>query len=167
MLWKEKLNQLGFTEETAPNMVKKAIKELRSFEKGLESVNAKLSKGGLSERRVAELEEEAETYRSAIEGQDGVICRKIEVWDKNKEKYAELGKRLSPKKKQSSNEPPEITPPSAPPVEVIVDTPPVEPQNPPANEVVVEKKSKAGTVALFLILGVLSFGAYNYLKNER
>ncbi len=159
MSWKEKLNQLGFTEETAPNMVKKAIKELRSFEKGLEITEAKLSKGGLSEKKTAELEEEAETYRSAIESQNEVVSRKIDVWDRNKEKYAELGKRLTPKKKQGSSEPPQETPP--------VETPAQTPMETPAATPPVEKKSKAGAVALFLILGVLSFGAYNYLKNDR
>ena len=171
MTWEEKLQQLGLTEQTAPNMVRKAINELRSYEKALQSAQKKLESSSLSERKRQQLEEEVSTYETAIEAQQGVILRKMEVWDKNKDRYAQMGRNLKPKTGKQG-EPTGGTPPAepaggTPPAEPAGGTPPAEPAGgtPPAEPA----KSTTGTgtkVALFLLIGILSFGAYNYFKNN-
>ena len=158
MSWNEKLKQLGFTEETAPNMVKKAIKELRGFERYLADTEKKLQSGGISERKQQDLEDEAETYRAAIEQQGEVVSRKIDIWNKNKDTYAALGHRLKSNKKQETATATHTSTTSAAPSKTITIS---------ANDASKKKKSGAAAVVLFLVLGVLSFGAYNYLKNDK
>jgi len=167
MAWQQKLKASGIHDSNMPNMIKKAIKDLKILENRIVQIDDTLEKGEISDIRKGELEEERDTIIESIEAQEEVISDKIDKWNRNKDMYLAKGEKmktaLAQKRNGQTKETKQATqtqqtpPPPQPPAEAIE----VE-----AEEIKPTKSSGIGKIGLFILLGVLSFGAYNYLKNN-
>jgi DNA repair exonuclease SbcCD ATPase subunit len=170
MSWKAKLQSYGLTEETAPNLVKKAIAEKKQVEKEAKNLKEQLESGNLSDEQRAEIEETLQDVPDALKQADANILKKVEYWERMKDSWAASGEKLKamgrgrPKKNQAEKgqqveeqkpKPPE---PPQPPVQQVVEL--------EAEEIKPTKSGGFGKIGVFLLLGLLSFGAYNYLKNN-
>jgi len=173
MSWQEKLQDAGIDESSMPNMVKKAVNDLKAFQKEADKITTLLERDDLSESKRQQLEDDYDTLVESIENQEDVIEKKIEQWNKNKDGYAARGEKLAAArlaKKQAkggatsgSNPTPQAQPP--------------QPPQPPANvepilvnaEEVKDEPKKSGGWGWLLLIGVVaiaSLGAINLSKDE-
>jgi len=170
MAWQQKLKASGIDDSNMPNMIKKAIKDLKILENRIGQIDDTLEKGEISDIRKGELEEERDTIIESIEAQEEVISDKIDKWNRNKDMYLAKGEKMKSalaqkrngqtketKENKETTQTQQAPPPPQPPAEAIE----VE-----AEEIKPTKSSGIGKIGLFILLGVLSFGAYNYLKNN-
>jgi hypothetical protein len=174
MSWQQRLSEVGLTESTLPNMIKKAVNDLKAFQKEAAKINSQLESDSLSDRKREELEEAYDTLVESIESQEQVIEKKIDQWEKNKDGYAARGEalkaaRMAKKGEKVQSQPQAQEPPQAP-QGVVVTTPPAqnEPISVEAEEVKpTEKKSSGlGWLVLIGIVAIASLGAINLSKNE-
>jgi DNA gyrase/topoisomerase IV subunit A len=173
MSWQEKLQDAGIDESSMPNMVKKAVNDLKAFQKEANRITNLLEKDDLSESKREQLEEDYDTLVESIENQEEVIEKKIEQWNKNKDGYAARGEKLAAARlakqqaKGGATSGSNPTPQSQPP----------QPPQPPANvepilvnaEEVKDEPKKSGGWGWLLLIGVVaiaSLGAINLSKDE-
>lgn len=170
MSWQTRLEAIGIDESNMPNMIKKAIKDLYSFQSTKEKLESLLERDDLSDNKREQYEDEVETLEESIEAQEEVIEKKIALWEKNKhiyeantEKLRAMGKaRKGIKVAKTTSEP---TPAPAP--EGVVVTPPAPPQPPqPATDPAPKKKGGIGWIAIGLVVAVLTAGAVIINKDE-
>ena len=168
MSWQTQLEALGIDDSNMPNMIRKAIKDLYSFQSTKEKLESLLERDDLSDNKREQYEEEVETLEESIEAQEEVIERKIALWEKNKSVYeANTQKLVAAAKarkggKVAKAEPTPSTPPPAP--AGVVATPIVEPTTP-----VVEtpkKKSSLGWIIAGIAVAVLTAGAVILKRDE-
>lgn len=173
MSWKAKLQSHGLTEETAPNLVKKAIAEKNEIEREAQELKEQL-KTNISEEEKEEILEALGDVPDALKEADAIILKKVMYWEKMKDTWAGAAERFKESKK-GRGRPPKNTAEQgqqvAQPKPQTQQAPPQPPSNPKvieleAEEIKPSKKSGFGKIGVFLLLGVLSFGAYNYLKNN-
>lgn len=175
MSWQQRLAEVGLDESNLPNMIKKAVNDLKAFQKEASKISTQLESDSLSDRKREELEEAYDTLVESIESQEEVIEKKIDQWEKNKDGYAARGEALKAarmaKKGQkaqgqqtSTNEPPQA------PQGVTVTTPPAqqEPIAVVAEEIKPTEKKGGGWGWLVLVgvVAIASLGVINLSKNE-
>jgi DNA gyrase/topoisomerase IV subunit A len=175
MSWQEKLQDAGIDESSMPNMVKKAVNDLKAFQKEADKITTLLERDDLNESKRQQLEDDYDTLVESIENQEEVIEKKIEQWNKNKDGYAARGEKLAAarlaKKQAKGGATSDATPtPQAQP------QPPQPPQPPTSVEPIVvnaeevkDEPKKSGGWGWLLLIGVVaiaSLGAINLSKDE-
>ena len=170
MSWQEKLQDVGLTESNMPNMVKKAVNELKAFQKEADKITNLLERDDLSDNKREQLEEDYDNLVASIENQEDVIEKKIEQWNKNKDGYAARGEKLAAARlaKQQAKAGAQVsstqaTPPQPPQPPVVAQAISVEAEeikNPP------KKSSGWGWLVLIGVVAIASLGAINLSKDE-
>lgn len=172
MSWQTQLEAIGIDDSNMPNMIRKAIKDLYSFQSTKEKIEALLERDDLSDGKREQYEEEVETLEASIEAQEEVIEKKIALWEKNKLVYeantqklkaaaqAKKGIKVAKATPQPASEP---APPPAP-AGVVVSSP--APPQPPASDPAPKKKGGFGWIALALVVAVLTAGIIIINKDE-
>lgn len=170
MSWQEKLQDVGLTESNMPNMIKKAVNELKAFQKEADKITNLLERDDLSDNKREQLEEDYDNLVASIESQEDVIEKKIEQWNKNKDGYAARGEklaaaRLAKQQAKAGGQVPstQATPPQPPQPPVVAQAISVEAEeikNPP------KKSSGWGWLVLIGVVAIASLGAINLSKDE-
>jgi chromosome segregation ATPase len=177
MNWEEKLSELGLTQETISHGLKTKIKDHEKIGVAIEELQERLEDESTDEEEIEEIEQDLEDLTEAHELSNEKLIRAIEVYDKNKDKYAEMSKHLGrgrPRKNPlpQPNPQPNPQPQAQPQAQVQTQTQTQVPQNiplTPTEEVVDDKKGKVHwgwKLGLALVVGVLTLGAYNTYKNN-
>lgn len=166
MSWKQKLQELGIDNSNMPSMIKKAVRDLKTFEDRLNQIDQTLDKGNVSDIRRSELQDERETMVDSIEAQQDVISEKIDMWNRNKDMYKQKSEKMRAAmlaKKGGQTQSDSTQTATAPATAV------AEPQ-PVVAEVIAQPEKKKGSSGAKVVLGLiilgLTFGAYNYFKNN-
>lgn len=166
MKWKQKLAECNLTEETISAGLRSKIKDYYTIVEGIEEIEQSIQNPSLNDD-VDDLQEELEDLQTAIENADKQLIRAIEIYDKNKEKYAELSKNLGkgrPRKNPIVEAPKVVAQTNAAPQQPIA-KPIVE----AAQGTVVpqeEKKSSWKWLLAIAVVGGLTLGLVNLSKNE-
>lgn len=170
MSWQEKLKDVGLNESNMPNMIKKAVNELKAFQKEADKITNLLERDDLSDNKREQLEEDYDNLVASIESQEDVIEKKIEQWNKNKDGYAARGEklaaaRLAKQQAKAGGQVPstQATPPQPPQPPVVAQAISVEAEeikNPP------KKSSGWGWLVLIGVVAIASLGAINLSKDE-
>lgn len=170
MSWQEKLQDVGLTESNMPNMVKKAVNELKAFQKEADKITNLLERDDLSDNKREQLEEDYDNLVASIESQEDVIEKKIEQWNKNKDGYAARGEKLAAARlaKQQAKAGAQVSstqatppqPPQPPAVAQAISVEAEEIKNPP------KKSSGWGWLVLIGVVAIASLGAINLSKDE-
>lgn len=170
MSWQEKLQDVGLNESNMPNMVKKAVNELKAFQKEADKITNLLERDDLSDNKREQLEEDYDNLVASIENQEDVIEKKIEQWNKNKDGYAARGEKLAAARlaKQQAKAGAQVSstqatppqPPQPPVVAQAISVDAEEIKNPP------KKSSGWGWLVLIGVVAIASLGAINLSKDE-
>lgn len=170
MSWQEKLQDVGLNESNMPNMVKKAVNELKAFQKEADKITTLLERDDLSDNKREQLEEDYDNLVATIENQEDVIEKKIEQWNKNKDGYAARGEKLAAARlaKQQAKASAQVSstqatppqPPQPPAVAQAISVDAEEIKNPP------KKSSGWGWLVLIGVVAIASLGAINLSKDE-
>jgi len=170
MSWQEKLEDVGLNESNMPNMVKKAVNELKAFQKEADKITTLLERDDLSDNKREQLEEDYDNLVATIENQEDVIEKKIEQWNKNKDGYAARGEKLAAARlaKQQAKAGAQVSstqatppqPPQPPAVAQAISVDAEEIKNPP------KKSSGWGWLVLIGVVAIASLGAINLSKDE-
>ena len=170
MSWQEKLQDVGLNESNMPNMVKKAVNELKAFQKEADKITTLLERDDLSDNKREQLEEDYDNLVATIENQEDVIEKKIEQWNKNKDGYAARGEKLAAARlaKQQAKAGAQVSstqatppqPPQPPVVAQAISVDAEEIKNPP------KKSSGWGWLVLIGVVAIASLGAINLSKDE-
>ena len=170
MSWQEKLQDVGLNESNMPNMVKKAVNELKAFQKEADKITTLLERDDLSDNKREQLEEDYDNLVATIENQEDVIEKKIEQWNKNKDGYAARGEKLAAARlaKQQAKAGAQVSstqatppqPPQPPAVAQPISVDAEEIKNPP------KKSSGWGWLVLIGVVAIASLGAINLSKDE-
>lgn len=170
MSWQTQLEAIGIDDSNMPNMIRKAIKDLYSFQSTKEKLEALLERDNLSDGKREQYEEEVETLEASIEAQEEVIENKIALWEKNKHVYEANSQKLKAaaqaKKgtKVAKATPQPASEPAPAPAGVVVSSP--APPQPPVSDPAPKKKGGFGWIALGLVVAVLTAGAVILNKDE-
>jgi chromosome segregation ATPase len=162
MKWKQKLAECNLTEETISAGLKSKIKDYYTIVEGIEEIEQSIQNPSLNDD-VDDLKEELEDLQTAIENADKQLIRAIEIYDKNKEKYAELSKNLGkgrPRKNPIVEAPKSVAAPQQAVVKPIVQA---------AQGTVVEKQEKKSSWKWLLaiaVVGGLTLGVVNLSKRD-
>jgi chromosome segregation ATPase len=162
MKWKQKLAECNLTEETISAGLKSKIKDYYTIVEGIEEIEQSIQNPSLNDD-VDDLQEELEDLQTAIENADKQLIRAIEIYDKNKEKYAELSKNLGkgrPRKNPIVEAPKSVAAPQQGVVKPIVQA---------AQGTVVaqeEKKSSWKWLLAIAVVGGLTLGVVNLSKRD-
>jgi predicted nuclease with TOPRIM domain len=161
MTWREKLAECGLTQETVSNGLRSKIKDFLTLEQGYSEVQNSIDNPDMNDD-VDELESDLEDIQTAMDSANKQLIRAIEIYDKNKEKYAELSKNLGkgrPRKDAVKQEPT--------PNNVSSQQQTQQPTQQAANGVVVEKKkSSIGWLFFAGFAAVVTIGAVNLFKER-
>jgi len=117
MKWKEKLAECNLNEENISQGLKTKIKDFYEIIEGIEEAKEKLANPSLNDD-VEEIQSDLEELEESLEVADQKLVRAIELFDKNKDKYAELARNLSngrPRKDGKPNPPKNVAQPQAQP----------------------------------------------------
>jgi len=87
------MEELGLTEQTVSHGLRTKIKDYYTLLDGIEEVKDSLSNPDINDD-VDELESDLEELEKAVEDSDRMLVKAVEVFDKNKDKYAEMSKNL-------------------------------------------------------------------------
>jgi hypothetical protein len=159
MTWREKLAECGLTQETVSNGLRSKIKDFLTLEQGYSDVRNSIDNPSMNDD-VEELESDLEDIQSAMDSANKQLIRAIEIYDKNKEKYAELSKNLGKGRPRKVTEEPTPTPVSS-------QQPTPQPTQQAANGAVVEKKkSSIGWLFFAGFAAVVTIGAVNLFKEK-
>jgi hypothetical protein len=107
MKWKQKLEECGLNEQTISVGLKNKIKDYYTIIDGIEETKESIANPTLNDD-VEELQSELSDLEDALLDSDTKLVRAIEVFDKNKERYAEMSKHLGngrPRKDGTPNAP--------------------------------------------------------------
>jgi hypothetical protein len=159
MSWQEKLQDAGIDESSMPNMVKKAVNDLKAFQKEADKITTLLERDDLSESKRQQLEDDYDTLVESIENQEDVIEKKLAA--------AILAKKQAKGGATSGSNPtPQAQPPQPPqpPVQaVVINDNQGQGQN---NEPTQKKSGGWGWLLLIGVVAIASLGAINLSKDE-
>ena len=159
MTWREKLAECGLTQETVSNGLRSKIKDFLTLEQGYSDVRNSIDNPDMNDD-VDELESDLEDIQEAMDSANKQLIRAIEIYDKNKEKYAELSKNLGKGRPRKVTEEPK-------PNNVSSQQPTPQPTQQAANGAVVEKKkSSIGWLFFAGFAAVVTIGAVNLFKER-
>jgi chromosome segregation ATPase len=158
MSWQNKLAEIGLTEQTASASIKKKIREIKTLQEGLQEAKEALQNA--DDEDVETLQNDYEELKEAFETAEVKLIRALEVFDKNKDVYAQLSKNLKPKTSKKAQESSAPAPEAAP-----------APEPAPAVNTVEEvkepkKKSNTGLIIFGVVAAVLTLGAVNMFKEK-
>lgn len=163
MKWKQKMSELGLTEETISHGLRAKIKDYYVIQKGIDKIKSDLQEGRINQDDIEDFENDLEELQKDLEDYDETVVKALIFFDKNKEKYANMQKNLKPnrgKKAEASNQ--NSTPTPTP-----TQTKKEELPYTPTEEVKEEKKgSGLGWLLFGLAAAVVTFGAVNIMKNR-
>ena len=172
MSWQTQLEALGIDDSNMPNMIRKAIKDLYSFQSTKEKIEGLLERDDLSDNKREQYEDEVETLEASIEAQEEVIEKKIALWEKNKHVYEANTQKLKAAaqakkgtKVAKGTPQPESEPAPAPAGVVVTQSVPPQPPQ-PATDPAPKKKGGFGWIAVGLVVAVLTAGAVIINKDE-
>ena len=97
MKWKQKLDEVGLTEQTASQGIRNKILDYNTIEDGIEELKNSIKEPTLNDD-VDSLKKDLEDLTEALESQDDVLVKAITLFDKNKEHYAKLQDNLKNKR---------------------------------------------------------------------
>jgi len=166
MKWKQKLAECNLTEETISAGLRSKIKDYYTIVGGIEEVEQSIKNPSINDD-VDDLQDELEDLQTAMENADKQLIRAIEIYDKNKEMYAELSKNLGkgrPKKNPIVEAPKVVSQSVAAPQQAVV-----KPIVQAAQGTVVEKEEKKSSWKWLLavaVVGGLTLGIVNLSKRE-
>jgi hypothetical protein len=159
MKWKQALADYNLTEETISHGLKKKIKEYRELEVGIDELKNSINDESTPEDDLEELQEDLQELQESLETADNNLVRAIEIFDKNKDKYAEMSKHLGkgrPRKNPIALSNGGSTNPTSTP----------KPNNDGKGGTEPKKKNSFGFIALAVAIGVISLGAVSMFKNR-
>jgi hypothetical protein len=166
MKWKAKMDELGLTNETISQGLKTKIKDYYTLVDGMEEARQSLEDAS-EDDDIDELTDDVNELEEVVEIADNNLAKGMEVFFKNKDRYAEMSKHLSKGRPRKDGQP------SVPKVATPTPTPTPTPKPTPtpqvaASGVVVEEKKKSSTS--WILLGglalVVTLGAVNIFKNN-
>lgn len=161
MKWKEKLSQLGLTEETISHGLRAKIKDYHIIEKGIVKLQNEIKEGKYNDSDMELATNDLQELKTDLADYDDALVKAIETFDKNKERYAANAKNLKNVKKGGAKV--ETTPTPTPTPTPNKDSVPLT----PTEEVKEEKKGNSfGWVLFAVFAGVITLGAVNILKNR-
>jgi len=172
MKWKQKLEECGLNEETISVGLKNKIKDYYTIIDGIEETKESIANPTLNDD-VEELKGELADLEDALLDSDNKLVRAIEVFDKNKERYAEMSKHLGngrPRKDGTPNAPRQAQPQVQPKAQTQGQTKPNDVPLTPTEEVPngEEKKVKKpfGWMGVAALVVIGAFIGVNLLKNK-
>jgi hypothetical protein len=172
MSWQEKLEASGINESNMPNMIKKAVNDLKAFQKEADKITNLLERDDLSDNKREQLEEDYDTLVASIENQEEVVEKKIDLWNKNKDGYAARGEKLAAARlaKQQAKAGGQVQSTQATQGNITQPTqPPQPPQEPIKATVIEEQPKKGGGWGWLVVVGVVAIatlGVINLSKDE-
>lgn len=93
MKWKQQMQDFGLTEETVSIGLRNKIKDYYALVEGIEGLKESIENPSINDD-VDDLQSDLESLEEAVENADRQLVKALEVYDRNKEKYAELSKNL-------------------------------------------------------------------------
>lgn len=169
MKWKQALADYNLTEETISHGLKKKIKEYREIEVGVNELKNSINDESTPDDELEELQSDLTELQDSLQMADNNLVRAIEIYDKNKDRYAEMSKHLG-KGRPRKNPLPNTDGSSAKPTPT--PTPTTNPTSAPTSNndgkdgTEPKKKSNFGFIALAVAIGVISLGAVSMFKNR-
>jgi hypothetical protein len=174
MKWKQTLSKFGLTEETVSHGLRSKFKDYYKIQDAINELENQLNDNSTSEDEIQEIQVDLQELNDALELSDLKLVKAIEVYDKNKDRYAEMSKHLG-KGRPRKNPLPNPTPQpqaqtqkaeSGTQTQTQTQTPqniPLTPTEEVPNEE--KKKSSVGWLIGAAIIGILTLGAVNAFKN--
>ena len=162
MKWTNEMQTLGLTNETISQGLKTKIKDYHEMVDAIKELKESISNPSVNDD-VDELQSDLAELENVLEDLDDTIVKSLHTFNKNKDKYAELGKKMAEgreKKKQAKTQPKveqSVQVQAQPQVQAKpqVQAQPVETKT--------EEDKKKGNWGLFfgaLALGIVTFGLY-------
>jgi hypothetical protein len=167
MKWKKALADYNLTEETISHGLKKKIKEYREIEAGVNELKNAINDESTPDDELEELQNDLSELEESLGVADNNLVRAVEIFDKNKDRYAEMSKHLGkgrPRKNPLPNTDTNTAKPN--PTPTATPTPNPTPNNDGQSVSEPKKKSSFGFVALAVAIGIISLGAVSMLKNR-
>jgi chromosome segregation ATPase len=93
MKWQKALNQFGLTYETVSIGLRNKINDYNQMVEGIDELKDSIKNPSINDN-VDELKSDLADLQNSLENYDTQIVRAIEVYHKNKDRYAELAKNL-------------------------------------------------------------------------
>jgi len=167
MKWKEKLDEVGLTKDTISHGLRNKIKDYFSILEGIDEAKQTIANPSINDD-VEAIKEDLANLEEVLQEADTKLVKAIELYDKNKEKYAELSKHLSKGRPRKDGKPSEkqvaTTTSNEPQVQKATQPQVVT----PTEEVKDEPKKKSGGWGLFLgVLTIVTLGAAAVLYKNR
>jgi hypothetical protein len=167
MKWKQALADYNLTEETISIGLKKKIQEYYGIKAGVDELKDSINDESTPEEELEDLQNELADLEDSLEEYDIKLVRAIEVYDKNKDKYAELSKNLGKGRPKKNPTPQVVDNQNNNPAPTPTPTPTPTPQgNEPSGDGGEKKKKGFGYFALAIAIGVISLGAVSLFKNN-
>jgi hypothetical protein len=165
MNWKQALANFGLTEETISQGLKTKIKDHRKIEDALEELQEQIQNTD-DDDELNELNEDIYELQEGLQMSNEKLIRAIELYHKNKDKYAELSKNLGKGRPRKNPLPQQVnpTPTPTPTPQVVASGGQV--QNQSTDEGGKKKKNSWGWIIGGLIIGGLTLGAVNAFKDR-
>lgn len=164
MKWKQKMSELGLTEETISHGLRAKIKDYYVIQKGIDKIKTDLKEGRINQDDVEDFESDLVELQEDLEDYDENLVKALINFDKHKDRYAAMSKNLKPNRGKKAEGEPKPTPTPTP---TSSQTKKDELPYTPTEEVKDEKKgSGLGWLLFGLAAAVVTFGAVNIMKNR-
>jgi predicted nuclease with TOPRIM domain len=107
MKWKNELQNLGLTEETISHGLRNKIKDYYQMVEGINELKDSIENPSINDD-VEELQTELEDLQDDLLTFDNNLVRAIQVFDKNKERYAQLSKNIGKGRPRKDGQPAQV-----------------------------------------------------------
>ena len=166
MKWKQKLDEVGLTEQTASQGIRNKILDYNTIEDGIEELKNSIKEPTLNDD-VDSLKKDLEDLTEALESQDDVLVKAITLFDKNKEHYAKLQDNLKNKRLEKGGKTSEKVNAPIPEIKQVEKQSNIAPILEPIGvSKEVPKKDNFSWLLLAGLAAVVTFGAVNIFKNN-
>jgi hypothetical protein len=164
MKWKNELEKFGLTNETISHGLRNKIKDYYEMVEGIKELKDSIANPTVNDD-VEELQEELSDLQEALQDYDNQLVKAIQIFDKNKDKYAQISKNLGKGRPRKDGQPPKAKEPTPTPTPTPNPTPIVTTTNnsTPNTDENKDGEKKKGNWGLFfgaLALGIVTFGLY-------
>jgi len=161
MKWKSEFEKLGLSNETISQGLKNKIKDFNDVVQTIKEIKEHIEEPSVNDD-VDELNENLESAESLLEELDDKLVRAIQIFHKNKDKYAELGNKMKEGREKKKLNKSQANPSPAPaPTHTPTRTPTPNPApNGGENKEGEKKKGNWGLFFGALALGIITFGIY-------
>jgi len=107
MKWKNELENCGLTEETISHGLRNKIKDYYSMVEGINELKDSIENPTINDD-VEELQTELEELQDDLMTFDNNLVRAIQIYDKNKERYAQLSKNIGKGRPRKDGQPAQV-----------------------------------------------------------